>query len=172
MIFNRTRQTLVLVKQFRPAVFFSELMSRRSKAVEAEDLTQVVLDDYVDQDVIQKGITLELCAGIVDKAGKSLSEIATEEVEEECGFRLSRPIEYVQTFRSSIGTGGSKMALFYAEVSEEDRVSSGGGVSEEGEMIDVVEMSVEEVRRLLGQEEVNCPTFCLYGLQWFLSKSA
>merc|ERR1711944_213308 len=116
VIFNRTRQTLVLVKQFRPAVFFSELMSRRSKAVEAEDLTQVVLDDYVDQDVIQKGITLELCAGLVDKAGKSLSEIATEEVEEECGFRLSRPIQQIQSF---LGDNGNRNTLFYAQVSEE-----------------------------------------------------
>ena len=52
------------------------------------------------------GITLELCAGIVDKEGKSLCEIAKEEVEEECGYRVeSNQIEFVQRFRASIGTG-------------------------------------------------------------------
>ena len=60
------------------------------------------------------------------------------------------------------------MALFYAEVRNEDRVSSGGGVAAEGEMIEVVELHVEEVKKYLRQPEVNSPTFTLYGLQWFL----
>lgn len=55
-------------------------------------------------DVGARGITLEVCAGIVDKSDKSLAEIATEEVEEECGFKLDSPIEFVQSFRASIGT--------------------------------------------------------------------
>ena len=33
----------------------------------------------IPSDVAKRGITLELCAGIVDKEGKSLAEIATEE---------------------------------------------------------------------------------------------
>ena len=41
------------------------------------------------------------------------------------------------------------MALFYAEVSEEDRVSSGGGVAAEGEMIEVVELTLDEVKDYL-----------------------
>jgi len=122
----------------------------------------------IPSDVAKRGITLELCAGIVDKEGKSLAEIASEEVEEECGYRLSQPIEYVQTFRASIGTGGAKMALFYAEVSDSDRVSSGGGVASEGEMIEVVELSVAEVKTYLQEPDINSPTFTLYGLQWFL----
>jgi len=74
----------------------------------------------------------------------------------------------VQTFRASIGTGGAKMALFYAEVSDSDRVSSGGGVASEGEMIEVVELSVAEVKTYLQEPDINSPTFTLYGLQWFL----
>lgn len=116
----------------------------------------------------KRGITLELCAGIVDKPTLSLKEIAQAEVEEECGFKTSKPLEFVQTFRSSIGTGGQNMTLFYAEVTEEDRVSSGGGIAQEGEMIEVVEMSIEDVKAYLLKPEVNCPTFTLYGLMWFL----
>ena len=33
----------------------------------------------IPSDVAKRGITLELCAGIVDKEGKSLAEIASEE---------------------------------------------------------------------------------------------
>lgn len=45
------------------------------------------------------GITLELCAGIVDK-DLSLKEIAREEILEECGFNVSSDrIEDVMTYR-------------------------------------------------------------------------
>ena len=57
-------------------------------------------------DIGSLGITLELCAGIVDKEGKSLAEIAAEEVEEECGYHVDlKQVEFVQTFRGAIGTG-------------------------------------------------------------------
>lgn len=39
------------------------------------------------------GITLELCAGIVDKS-KPLIEVAKEEIEEECGFKV--PLNKIQ----------------------------------------------------------------------------
>ena len=59
------------------------------------------------------GIALELCAGIVDK-DKSIAEIAREEVEEECGYKVKiDEMQFVQNFRASIGTGGAKMAMFY-----------------------------------------------------------
>ena len=45
------------------------------------------------------GYTLELCAGIVDKA-KSLPEIAAEEVFEECGYKVDpEKLEYIIQFR-------------------------------------------------------------------------
>ena len=45
------------------------------------------------------GFTLERCAGIVDKK-KSLSEIAAEEVFEECGYQVDpEKLEYVIQFQ-------------------------------------------------------------------------
>jgi UDP-sugar diphosphatase len=41
----------------------------------------------VDKYPASLGITLELCAGIVDKS-KSLAEIAAEEMLEECGYKI------------------------------------------------------------------------------------
>ena len=122
-------------------------------------------------DIGKRGITTELCAGILDK-NKSLAEIATEEVYEECGYQLSKPIEFVQTFRASIGTGGSQMSLFYAEVADQDKVSAGGGVAAEGEMIEVFELGVEEAQEWIRSPNLNSPTFTLYGLMWFLANKA
>lgn len=46
-----------------------------------------------------KGLTLELCAGIVDKT-KDLAEIAKEEVLEECGYEVPiENFERILTFR-------------------------------------------------------------------------
>lgn len=45
------------------------------------------------------GFTLELCAGIVDKK-KSLTEIAAEEILEECGYKIDHQnLEYIIQFQ-------------------------------------------------------------------------
>lgn len=48
----------------------------------------------------------------------------------------------------------------------------GGGLEEEGEMIDVVEMSVEEARSFLRKQTLNSSPLTLYGLYWFLANRA
>ena len=58
--------------------------------------------------------------------------------------------------------------MFCAEVVSSDRVGEGGGLEEEGEMIRVVEMSVEEVQVLLTSDTVNSPVGLLYGVNWYL----
>ena len=59
--------------------------------------------------------------------------------------------------------------MFSVEVTNKDKVSEGGGVAEEGELIKVIEMTVEEAKDYLKKEEVNSPIGLLYGLQWYLS---
>ena len=61
------------------------------------------------------------------------------------------------------------MSLFYAEVTDEDKVSSGGGVAAEGEMIEVFEMQIQEAQEWIHNTDLNCPTFTLYGLMWFFA---
>ena len=116
------------------------------------------------------GLTIELCAGIIDK-DISLEEIAREEVREECGYLV--PVERIKkivTFPASVGASGGTQTLFYAEseVTTEERVEEGGGVEEEGEMITVVEMGAEEVKKYLSQDTVNSPIGLLFGVQWYL----
>jgi UDP-sugar diphosphatase len=58
--------------------------------------------------------------------------------------------------------------LFYAEVTDAMKVSEGGGLAEEGEMIEVVHMDVSKVREVIKAEEVKMNPSTLYGLMWFL----
>lgn len=72
IVFNTSRRKLVFVRQFRPAVYYASLPEK-----------QDVID--VQRYPATLGLSLELCAGIVDK-DKSVVEIAREELKEECGY--------------------------------------------------------------------------------------
>lgn len=62
---------------------------------------------------MELGYTFELCAGITDKAGKSLKKIAQEEILEECGYEIPlENIHKITEFYSSVGFAGSKQTLF------------------------------------------------------------
>ncbi len=66
------------------------------RQLEGEDVTAISAEPHTPKNgagepltqPFSKGETLELCAGIVDKTGESLEEIAAEEVFEECGYRV------------------------------------------------------------------------------------
>lgn len=76
IVFNVTRKVLILVKQFRPAVYLGSILPEDRK-----------IDSIIDTCKYPpgNGITIELCAGIVDK-NLSLIDIAKEEILEECGY--------------------------------------------------------------------------------------
>lgn len=72
VVFNASRGKLVFVRQFRPAVYYQYVLEQRD-AIDVRRYPATL------------GLTLELCAGIVDK-DKPLVEIAREELQEECGY--------------------------------------------------------------------------------------
>ena len=158
VVYNKTRNKLVLVKQFRPSVYATVLHKNSSDTHSSTNL---------DGDI---GITLELCAGIIDKVNKTPKEIAQEEVLEECGYDVPLcNFEYIQKFLSGVGISGANMHLFYTEVNDQMRVSNGGGLEEEGELIEVIEMSPTNVETYIRQDFVRSPMFTIYGLTWFLN---
>eukprot|EP00092_Neocalanus_flemingeri_P004987 GFUD01005363.1.p1 GENE.GFUD01005363.1~~GFUD01005363.1.p1 ORF type:complete len:227 (+),score=91.03 GFUD01005363.1:40-681(+) len=163
VIFNVTTKKFIFVQQFRPAVFMSR----------AGDLmgNTIGVGSTIDTEVVkgEVGLTLELCAGIIDK-DISVEEIAREEVREECGYLV--PVENMKkivTFPAGVGASGGNQTIFYVEVTSEQKVEEGGGVEEEGEMISTIEMGVEEVKKYISQETVNSPVGLLFGVQWYLA---
>lgn len=153
--YNTSRKRLVFVRQFRPASYYTFLPEKHGP---------VDLERYPTSG----GITLELCAGIIDK-DKPLVEIAQDELREECGYEApADKFTKVITFRY-VSTSVSRQTLFYVEVTDEMRTQPGGGVESEGEIIEVVELSVPEVKDYVSSEEVQSPPDLLYGVSWFLA---
>jgi UDP-sugar diphosphatase len=86
---------------------------------------------------------------------------------EECGYDVPlEKLEKVGTFKNLTETTGARSTLFYCEVTDEMRVTKGGGVDDE--IIDVIEMPVEKVVEYARQSYVNSPMNFMYGLHWFL----
>lgn len=74
-------------------------------------------------------------------------------------------------YRSGVGTTGSMQTLFYCEVKDEDCSNHGGGVDDE--LIEVVECSIEDAKKMVQQgSTVNSPPSFLFGLLWFFANKA
>ncbi|XP_050311692.1 uridine diphosphate glucose pyrophosphatase NUDT14-like [Anthonomus grandis grandis] len=162
VIFNVTRRVLVLVKQFRPAVYLG--------TIDPAD-RQVGCEIDTEKYPPRRGITLEVCAGIVDKK-LPLVEIAREEILEECGYDVPvNRIEFISTYQSGVGTSAAHQTAYYCEVTDEMKTGSGGGTDDE--LIEVVEMTIEEIKKYVTQKEViNSPPSFMYAIYWFLLNKA
>lgn len=111
ILFNKTHNTMVFVKQFRPAVYHGLISHAIGNSKEIDTAKYPP----------SQAITLELCAGIVDK-DLPLAEIAREEMEEECGYAVPvERLEEVMKYRSGVGTTGSLQVLYYCEVTDDDK---------------------------------------------------
>nr|CAI5845400.1 unnamed protein product [Callosobruchus analis] len=162
LIYNVTRNRFVFVRQFRPAVYY-EAIHPKDRKLNVEIDTK----KYPPEN----GITLEFCSGIVDKK-IPLKDIAKErrreeEILEECGYEVpSERLMKIGNCRSGAEYHGSYQSIMYCEVSDEMRMIRGGGVDRE--MIEVVEMSLDQVKRYISKEHVNSPPGFLFGIYWFL----
>jgi len=165
ILFNSSRQVLLFVKQFRPAVFYgNSVPATGDNSVPEVNWSEIPASN---------GITLELCAGIVDEHTLTLKEIMKKEILEECGYDVPlQNIESIRSYRSGIGVSGDKQNLFYAEVTDGMKVHDGGGLEDEGELIDVVEMTIPQMQEYITQDQVPSPGGFLYGMYWFLAHKA
>ena len=140
LIYYSQKDAFILVQQFRPAVYINN----------------------------HDGLTVELCAGIVDK-DLSLEEIAREEIEEECGYAVPlEKIEKITSFYTSVGFAGISQTLYYAEVDESMKVSEGGGV--DAEEIEVVLLPVKEAKAMIFDESIAKTPGLMFAFMWWEQK--
>ncbi|ADZ71950.1 NUDIX domain-containing protein [Polymorphum gilvum] len=98
------------------------------------------------------GYLLEACAGVVDP-GEDEETAAAREMEEETGVAPTA-LRRVCSIFSSPGILGEKNTLFLAGYHDGGRVHAGGGIAEEGEDIEVVELSCADLARMVRSGEV------------------
>lgn len=85
---------------------------------------------------------LELPAGRADH-GSSEASVRAEAMEE-AGLRLSE-LRLVLSSWTMPGISTERADLYLAEFSDADRVTEGGGLAEEGEVLDVVEITLRDL---------------------------
>ncbi|HXC03239.1 MAG TPA: NUDIX hydrolase [Bacteroidia bacterium] len=111
LIFNTESRKIILTRQYRYAI-----ASRTPEPI------------------------LEIMAGKVDP-GEEPVETGIRESLEECGYRIGKEnIHHLASFFASPGYTSEKYHLYYATVCNADRITAGGGLEEEHENIEVVEM--------------------------------
>ena len=94
---------------------------------------------------------LEAIAGLLD--GDEPEVCAKREAMEEAGLRIAR-LEPVGTAWSAPGMTTERLHLFLAPYTVDDRVGEGGGLAEEHEEIEVLELGLDEVMRMLNQDAI------------------
>jgi nudix-type nucleoside diphosphatase (YffH/AdpP family) len=91
-------------------------------------------------------LLIEAAAGLLDNASPEARIRA--EAEEETGYRLREVKKVFEAFMSP-GAVTEKLHFFVAEYEPEMRVGSGGGLADEGEEIEVLELSIDEALAMI-----------------------
>jgi ADP-ribose pyrophosphatase len=97
---------------------------------------------------------LEVVAGIID-SGHSAVEIASKELLEEAGYVVQGGLRPIATIYPSPGWTSERIYLFLGLIDRVDRLARGGGLSSEGEDIQVESVSFQESMMMIARGEVS-----------------
>jgi ADP-ribose pyrophosphatase len=112
-----------------------------------------------------EGWMLEIPAGSIEKDEEPI-DCLKREIMEELGYKIKSP-EHLQTFYASPGASTERIFLFYATVSEKDKIGKGGGNQNEMEDIQIIKIPIEKISEEIGKIK-DAKT--ILALQWFLLK--
>ncbi len=140
LLLNVESKSVVLVEQFRVAV----LVGRRR-------------DDRSTTD----GWITETVAGVID-ANETPEAAAIREAFEETGYQIQEP-RLISKFFTSPGGVSERVFLYFAEVTDTDRIGKGGGIDDED--IKVVQLAIDELFDRLAQGSIEDPKL-LIGAYW------
>ncbi|AKK74410.1 GDP-mannose pyrophosphatase [Chryseobacterium sp. P1-3] len=125
LLYNTQSKTVVLTRQFR-------------------------LPTYINGNA--SGMLIEACAGLLDNDNPE--DCIKRETEEETGYKISK-VEKVFEAYMSPGSVTEILHFFIAEYSNEMKVADGGGLAEEGENIEVLELPFEETLTMIDSGDIN-----------------
>ena len=139
LLYHKEKRAFLFVKQFRVPVYLN--------------------DNNIKY-------TYELCAGLVDK-DKSIEEIAIEEIDEECGYKVElENLQKITSFFTNVGISGAKQYLFFATICENQKLHSGGGINDE--QIELYFLNVDDIDNFIFDETKAKTPGLIFSLYWFL----
>ncbi|WP_419870657.1 GDP-mannose pyrophosphatase NudK [Chryseobacterium sp. CT-SW4] len=124
LLYNKDNQTVILTRQFR-------------------------LPTYVNGN--NTGMLIEACAGLLDNDNPE--DCIKRETEEETGYKISKVEKVFESYMSP-GSVTEILHFFIAEYSKEMKVNDGGGLEEEGENIEVLELPYTEALKMIDTGEI------------------
>lgn len=125
LLYNKHNQTVILTRQFR-------------------------MPTYLNGN--KGGYLIECCAGLLDKDDPE--ECIKRETEEETGYKVSDVKKVFEAYMSP-GSVTEILYFFVAEYSKEMKVSNGGGVEEESEHIEVLELPFQHTLDMINTGEIR-----------------
>lgn len=125
LLYNKKEETVILTRQFRLPTFINGNAS---------------------------GMMIEACAGLLDNDNPE--DCIRRESEEETGYKISH-IEKIFEAYMSPGSVTEILHFFIAEYSAEMRINDGGGLADEGENIEVLEVAFGEALKMIDSGEIR-----------------
>jgi nudix-type nucleoside diphosphatase (YffH/AdpP family) len=125
LLYNTTRKTVLLIKQFR-------------------------LPSYLNNN--ETGMLIEACAGVLEE--ESPEACIRRETEEETGYQITEIRKIFEAYTSP-GVLTEIIHFFVGEYNAEMKVSDGGGLKEEQENIEVIELPFAEAYNMMATGEIK-----------------
>jgi GDP-mannose pyrophosphatase NudK len=135
LLYNREKRTVLLTRQFRLPAYLND----------------------------GDGMLWEACAGMVEK-GEEPEATMKREIREEVGYEITA-LQKIYEVYSSPGSLKELLILFVGEYNPDQKASEGGGLKEEGEDIEVVEMPLQEALKKANSGEIKDAKTVLL-IQW------
>ena len=125
LLYNKNTKTVILTRQLR-------------------------LPTYVNGN--QTGMLIEACAGLLDK--DNAEECIRRETEEETGYKISAVQKLFEVYMSP-GSVTEIVHFFAAEYTKDMKVNEGGGVADEQENIEVLELDFDKAYAMVASGEIK-----------------
>ncbi|MEY8760734.1 GDP-mannose pyrophosphatase NudK [Chryseobacterium tongliaoense] len=125
LLYNKDLNTVILTRQFR-------------------------LPTYINGN--STGMLIEACAGLLDNDNPE--ECIKRETEEETGYKISKVEKVFESYMSP-GSVTEILHFFIAEYTKEMKTADGGGLEEEGEDIEVLELSIDDALTMIDTGEIK-----------------
>ena len=126
LLYNQKYNTIILTKQFRIPIYVNEGN--------------------------KEGMAIEVCAGLLD--GMSPIECAKKEALEETGYQITE-IEPVFNAYMVPGTVTEKVYMFIAKYDASLKIAKGGGLEEEQEEIEILELDFDKAYQMIFSGEIR-----------------